>query len=134
MAKAGLANSSRRKSGDRDRRSMAKNNATKTTPTTKPMITCALPQPAVAAWMTANRSANSPIAIVIWPGQSSERPSGAEELRAHSVETAALSTASTITARNAHRQLALGSEPNLSLASRPPRTGETKPPVESAAA
>ena len=101
---------------------------------TKPRTTWVLPQPAVAPWMTANRRANSPIATVIWPGQSSDRPSGEEELRAFSAEIAALTSASTITARKAQRQLAFGSEPHLTFASAPPSTGEINPPVDSAAA
>src|SRR3954447_11755327 len=134
MANARLLNSSRRSSGEWVRRSMAMNQTMNTTATTKPMMTCALPQPAVGPWMTANSSANSEMAIVNWPGQSSDRPSGDDELWAFRAEYAALISASTITARNAQRQLAFGSEPHDSFASAPPSTGETKPPVDRAAA
>src|SRR6185437_11745466 len=73
-------------------------------------------------------------AMVIWPAQSSERPAGAEESRAHTALTAVLIAASTMTATKAQRQLANSSEPKWKRASQPPSTGETKPPEERAAA
>ena len=71
---------------------------------------------------------------MICPGQSSDLPSGEDELRAISNEITALISASTITARNAHRQLAFASEPQWTFASNPPITGEMNPPVDRAAA
>ena len=62
------------------------------------------------------------MAIVIWPGQSSERPSGAEEFCAVKA-TAVLIRARMPTATKAHRQDAYGSAPQLILVTRPPMTG-----------
>ena len=44
-----------------------------------PAITRRCPSRWSAPWMTAYSSANIATAMVIWPGQSSDRPSGAEE-------------------------------------------------------
>src|SRR3954471_8104598 len=132
-AKARLWNRSSRSSGAGDRFSAAMNRAKKTTATMTPPTTRRSDQPQVAPWMTANSRANSAMAMVIWPGQSRERPSGAEEFWAANATTV-LAAARTATATNAHRQLAVGSSPQAILVTRPPRSGETKPPEESAAA
>ena len=97
---------SSRSSGAGDLRSVQMNNARNTTATMKPATTWSLPQPFVGAWITANSSANSAIATVTWPGQSSERPSGAAEFWARVSDTTALASARMSTAMNAQRQLA----------------------------
>ena len=55
--------------------------------------------------MTANSSANSETAMVIWPGQSRERPSGAEEFCAVN-PISMLRNARMATATKAQRQFA----------------------------
>ncbi len=97
-------------SGAGDRSSAMTNAARKTAARTKPPMTCQLPQPVVGPWMTANSSVNTATAIVSWPGQSSDRPSGAEESWARK-KTPALTTASTRMTRKAQRQPAYTSEP-----------------------
>ena len=72
-----------------------------TTATTNPPTTVALPQPSSAPWITPYSSANSETAMVIWPGQSSERPCGADEFWAKASVIAALIAASTAMARKA---------------------------------
>src|SRR5579875_4121595 len=133
-AKARLPNSSSLSSGALTRASTAMKIARNTAATQKATITWVAAQPYEEAWITANSSANMPIAIDTCPGQSSERPSGDEELFASSAETTKLSAANPATAANAQCQLAFGSEPKEAVASAPPITGETKPPLDSAAA
>ena len=74
-----LLNSSSWISGLSTRRSMYTNTTMNTAAMTKLPITWALPQPSSAPWMTAYSRAKRDTAIVIWPGQSSERPTGDEE-------------------------------------------------------
>ena len=105
-ANARCEKKSSRSSGAADLRSARMNSARKTAATVKPATTCRLPQPLVGAWITANSSANSAIATVTCPGQSSDRPAGAAEFWAMVSDTAALARARTITAINAQRQLA----------------------------
>src|SRR4051794_32139490 len=131
--KARLRNRLSRSSGASDRRSAAMKATKKTTATTQPATTHGSDQPLVAPWITENSSANNETAIVIWPGQSSDRPSGDEEFRAAKA-TAVLSSASSPTATKAHRQDAVGSLPHGILVTRPPSNGDTKPPEDSAAA
>src|ERR1700733_13214108 len=129
--KARLRNRSRRRIGAGERLSTAMNAARKTAAMTKQEITSPLVHPAVDALITAYSRANTAMAIVICPGQSSERPSGAEEFCAVNA-AAVLISARTPTVTNAQRHDAYGSEPQLILVTRPPRTGEMKPPDDSA--
>src|ERR1700712_5056643 len=72
--------------------------------------------------------------MVIWPGQTSERPTGEEESCAQIKVITVLSSARTVIARKAYRQLA-NSPPECSTrASAPPINGDMKPPAVSAAA
>src|SRR3954469_23727028 len=132
-ANARLANRSSRSKGASARRSATMNSAKKNTASRNPPITQPFDQPLVDPWITANSSANSETAMVTWPGQSSDRPSGAEEFRAAN-PTAALTSASRPTRTNAQRQVAVGSPPQPTLVTSPPRTGDTKPPLDSPAA
>ena len=104
-AKGRLRNRSRRSSGASERRSTAMNSIRKIAATMNPEITSRSDHPLVAALITANSRANRAMAIVIWPGQSSERPSGAEEFCAVQA-TPALIRARMPTATKAHRQAA----------------------------
>ncbi len=108
---ARLANSSSRSNGAAERRSASTNRTRNSAASTNPAITPPLCQPLVGPWMTAYNSANNATAMVICPGQSSERPSGAAEFRANRTDTPMLISDSTMTATNAHRQPAYGSLP-----------------------
>src|SRR5689334_3673593 len=130
---ARLRKRSSRSSGAAARRSAPRNATKKNTATTHPAITHGSDQPLVAPWITENSSANSEIAMVICPGQSSERPSGEEEFCAANATTV-LIRARIATATKAQRQLAVGLLPHGILVTSPPSTGLTNPPEESAAA
>ena len=66
-------------SGSSARCSISTNTTMKTAERTKAPITSPLPQPSSAPWMTPYSRANRATAMVIWPGQSSDRPTGDEE-------------------------------------------------------
>src|SRR3954468_24264409 len=109
--KARLRNRLSRSSGSSERRSAAMKATKKTTATIQPATTHGSDQPLVAPWITENSSANRETAIVIWPGQSSDRPSGDEEFWAAKA-TAVLISARIPTATKAQRQDAVGSLPH----------------------
>src|SRR3954451_1324988 len=120
--KARLRNRLSRSSGASARRSAAMKATKKTTATIQPATTHGSDQPLVAPWITENSSAKSETAMVIWPGQSSDRPSGDEEFCAAKA-TAVLISARRPTATNAQRQVAVSSLPQEILVTRPPSSG-----------
>lgn len=96
-ANARFLNTLRRRSGASARFSTKTNSARSRAAARNAMTICGLPQPLSEPWITAYSRANRPSAEVICPGQSRERPSGAEELRAMASDRSALTTAMTRT-------------------------------------
>ncbi|MFF4590946.1 hypothetical protein [Streptomyces sp. NPDC001388] len=73
-AKAGMRNSSRRSIGDALRLSTVTNATMNTAKATKEATTGAEPQPSEGPWMMLYSRVSMATAMVICPGQSSERP------------------------------------------------------------